>query len=218
MIDGLLRSPVEAAEAFGDYPAVTLFPVEQALIALAPERRQREFATARGCARAALARLGQPPVPVLPDVLGAPQWPAGVAGSITHCLGYRAAAVALTRDVVSLGLDAAPNRALPDHGMLDIIARDSERARLGDLASRVPGVCWDRLLFSAKEAVYKTWYPLAGCWLDFESADIVIDPGGGTFTARLLVTGPPAARSLTTWRGRWLARDGLLLTAVVIPA
>jgi 4'-phosphopantetheinyl transferase EntD len=219
MIAELLGSPVAAAEAFGDDPAATLFPDEQAIIAKAPQRRQREFATARGCARAALARLGQPPAAILPDRSGAPQWPAGVTGSITHCRGYRAAAVALTRHAVSLGVDAEPNQALRDAGMLDIIARDDERARLAELAATVPGVCWDRLLFCAKEAVYKAWYPLARCWLDFESADVVIGAQDGTFTARLLVPGPPVAGPpLTGLRGRWLASRGLLLAAVVVPA
>jgi 4'-phosphopantetheinyl transferase EntD len=218
MIEKVLQPPIEAAEAFGDDRPVMLFPAEHAVIARASERRRREFATARGCARAALAALGQPPVPVLPDRLGAPQWPAGVAGSITHCRGYRAAAVAPSRAVVSLGIDAEPNRALRDPGLLDIIAGEQERARLSELAVAEPGVCWDRLLFCAKEAVYKAWYPLARCWLDFKSADIVIDPRAGTFTARLLVPGPPVAGSpLSTLRGRWLASRGLLVTAAVIP-
>ena len=87
------------------------------------------------------------------------------------------------------------------------------------LAGQVPGVCWDKLLFSAKEAVYKAWYPLARRWLGFQSADVVFDPDGGTFTARLLVPGPPVDGSpLTTLSGRWLADRGLLVAAVVIPA
>jgi 4'-phosphopantetheinyl transferase EntD len=82
----------------------------------------------------------------------------------------------------------------------------------------MPGVCWDRLLFSAKESVYKTWFPLARCWLGFESADVVIDPGAGTFTARLLVPGPPVNGSpLTVLNGRWLAQRGFLVTAVAVP-
>lgn len=88
-------------------------------------RRQREFATARSCARTALARLGVPPVPVLASPRGAPRWPAGVVGSITHCDGYRAAAVAYTRDVVSLGIDAEPDEPLPNDGTLGPIARDT---------------------------------------------------------------------------------------------
>jgi 4'-phosphopantetheinyl transferase EntD len=217
MIGRILPSGIAAAEAFEDDADAELYPQESAFIARAAESRRREFATARGCARAALARLGQPPVAVLPGPGGAPQWPEGVTGSITHCAGYRAAAVGLTTDVASLGVDAEPNEALPDHGMLELIALGEERVRLDELAASVPGICWDRLLFCAKESVYKAWFPLARCWLGFESADIVIDPRGGTFTSRLLVQGPILnGIPLTQMSGRWLADKGLLVTAVVV--
>jgi 4'-phosphopantetheinyl transferase EntD len=219
VIERILPEPTAAVESFSDCPVTTLFPEEQAVIGRAAESRQKEFATGRACARAALARLGRSPGPVLPGVRGAPQWPEGVVGSITHCDGYRAAAVALIRDVVSMGVDAEPNEPLPDHGMIELIARKSERARLNELAARGSAVRWDRLLFSAKESVYKTWFPLARRWLDFESADVVIDPDRGTFTACLLVQGPLVGGSpLTRLNGRWLAAHGLLLTAVVVPA
>jgi 4'-phosphopantetheinyl transferase EntD len=103
--------------------------------------------------------------------------------------------------------------------MLELITLNEERVRLGKLATRMPGICWDRLLFSAKESVYKTWFPLARRWLGFESADIVIDPHRGTFTARLLVQGPLVnGTPLTRLSGRWLADQGLLVTVVVVPA
>lgn len=219
MIERILPPQVAAVESFGDISDAVLFPEERAAIARAVESRRREFATARACARTALARLGQPAAAVLPGPRGAPQWPEGVVGSITHCVGYRAAAVALTRDVVSLGVDAEPDEALPDPGMLELIALEKERVRLGELAAWMPGICWDRLLFSAKESVYKTWFPLARCWLGFESADVRIDPEQGTFTARLLVPGPLVhGAPLSALRGRWVADHGLLATAVVLPA
>lgn len=219
MIERIVCPPVLVAETFGDDPAAALFPEENAVIARAAESRRREFATGRACARAALRRLGQPPVPILSGPRGAPRWPDGVTGSITHCPGYRAAAVARTRDVVSLGMDAEPNQPLPDPGMLDLIATETERVRLAVLADSVPGVCWERLLFSAKESVYKTWFPLTHRWLDFESADIVIDPRAGTFTARLLVEGLVVDGSpLGVLHGHWLADQGFLATAIVVPA
>jgi 4'-phosphopantetheinyl transferase EntD len=213
MIERILPSPVVTTEAFGDDSAAALFPEERAVIARAVEGRQREFATARACARTALAKLSVAPVPVLPGPRGAPRWPTGVSGSITHCDGYRAAAVAHTREVLSLGIDAEPNEPLPEHGMLDLIAGDTERARLNELTARTPGICWERLLFCAKESVYKTWFPLAQRWLGFEDADIVIEPDSGTFTAQVLVPGPFASL-----RGRWLSDQGLLVTAIVLPA
>jgi 4'-phosphopantetheinyl transferase EntD len=219
MIERILPDHVVAVEAFGDDPAAELFPQEWAAMARATESRRREFATGRACARAALARLGWPAVAVPRGPRGDPMWPEGVVGSITHCAGYRAAAVALTKDVVSLGIDAEPDEALPDRGMLELIALEEERARLGELAAVLPGTGWDRLLFSAKESVYKAWFPLAGRWLGFESALVSIDQDQGAFTARLLVAAPPVnGAPLTQFHGRWLAHQGLLVTAVVVPA
>jgi 4'-phosphopantetheinyl transferase EntD len=219
MIERILPSHVAAAESFGDHTAAELLPQERVVIARATESRRKEFATARACARAAMARLGQPAVAVLPGPGGAPQWPEGITGSITHCAGYRAAAVALIRDIASLGVDAEPNEALPDHGMLELIALPEERVRLGELADGMPGTCWDRLLFCAKESVYKAWFPLARRWLGFESADVVIDPLGGTFTTCLLVPGPLVnGVPLTQLSGRWLADRGLLVTVVMVSA
>ena len=66
MIERILPAQVAAAESFEDYVNAELYPQERAFIARATESRRREFATARACARVALARLGQPPVAVLP--------------------------------------------------------------------------------------------------------------------------------------------------------
>jgi 4'-phosphopantetheinyl transferase EntD len=65
-------------------------------------------------------------------------------------------AVALKEDVASIGVDAEPNDVLPN-GVLDVIAKAPERAALPALDAAMPGVSWDRLLFCAKEAVYKAW-------------------------------------------------------------
>jgi 4'-phosphopantetheinyl transferase EntD len=218
MLEQILPPEVAVAEAFGDLPGAKLFPEEEAAIARAMPSRRTEFAAARECAHAALARLGEPPVPILRGPRGAPVWPAGVAGSITHCTGYRAAAVARTSEIITVGVDAEPDRPLPG-GVLDVISRPAERAQVADLAARPGATCWDRLLFCAKESVYKAWFPVTQEWLGFGDAEIVIDAAGGTFTARLLVPGPPVTGSpLTSLRGRWLADHGLVVTAIALRA
>lgn len=218
MIAEILPPAVASAETFGDMPDAALFPEEEALVATARDKRRREFTAARACARAALAKLGLPPVPILPGDRGAPQWPPGVVGSITHCRGYRASAVARAEDAHALGLDAEPDGPVPD-GVLGAVTSLEERAGLRALAATSPGVCWDRLLFSAKESVFKAWFPLTRRWLGFGDASVSIDPAGGTFAARVHVTAPAlAAGRLTEVNGRWLARDGLIVTAVVLEA
>jgi 4'-phosphopantetheinyl transferase EntD len=216
MIEELLPPPIAAAETFVDPPGATLYPAEEAVIARAVDKRRREFTSARLCARTALARIGVPPAPILPGERGAPTWPAGVVGSMTHCAGYRAAAVARAADIATIGLDAEPNEPLPN-GVLKTVANIGERAALTDLPTGV-GVAWDRLLFSVKESVYKAWFPLCRKWLDFSEAEVTIEPSGA-FTARLLVPGPVVAGvKLTGFTGGWLARDGLLVTAIAVLA
>ncbi|HEY1920376.1 MAG TPA: 4'-phosphopantetheinyl transferase superfamily protein [Streptosporangiaceae bacterium] len=91
MIEDILPAEVISAEAFDDTADAYLFPEEQAIIVNAVEARRREFGTVRRCAREALTGLGYPPAPLLPGQERAPQWPAGIVGSMTHCTDYRTA-------------------------------------------------------------------------------------------------------------------------------
>jgi 4'-phosphopantetheinyl transferase EntD len=221
VFEELLPGSVAVVEADGDALAggAFLYPEEEAVVARAVDKRRREFAAVRVCARQAMEKLGVPPGPVLPGERGAPLWPDGLIGSMTHCDGYCAAALARAADLVSLGIDAEPHDRLPD-GVLDVTAVPAERERLQDLAQSHPSVHWDRLLFSAKESVYKAWFPLTGKWLDFLEADITIAPGraSGGFRARLLVPGPlVGGRRIEAFDGRWTTRRGLVATAVVVP-
>ncbi|MER5809040.1 4'-phosphopantetheinyl transferase superfamily protein [Streptomyces sp. NPDC002033] len=223
MIEEILPAGVVSAEAFDDRvleqlgPGAGLFPEEAKVVALATPLRQQQFATVRVCARRALSRLGVPAVPVVPNRRGAPQWPDGILGSMTHCDGYRAAAVARSTDTFAIGIDAEPHRPLPA-GVLPSISLPRERQWIRELGAREPGVVWERLLFSAKESVFKAWYPLTGLELEFEEAEITMDPEKGAFSARLVPAGPVVGgRKLRGFSGRWLVRNGLIVTAVTLP-
>jgi 4'-phosphopantetheinyl transferase EntD len=213
VIADLLPAAVAAAEAFGPEPGPDpgLFPVEEALVRTAGPRRRAEFTAGRAIARNALAGLGLPPTPIPAGRAGEPRWPAGVAGSITHCAGYRACAVARTTEVAALGIDAEPEAGLPA-GLIESVAGHAERAwiaRQAAAGSAVgPAVNWDRLLFSAKEAAGKLWYPLTGEWPGFGRVAVFPDAAG---TLEVHVAG-------SRLTGRWLARSGLIVTAVAWPA
>lgn len=214
MIEQIIGAGVVAVEVRTDPPDAVLSPEEEAVIARAVAKRKREFTTARHCARQALAKLGYPAMPLLPGERGAPQWPAGVVGSITHCAGYRCAAVARESEVATVGIDAEPHKPLPDR-ILEAVALPSEQARLDKLPHS--SIHWDRVLFAAKECVYKAWFPLTRRWLNFHEADITFGPERGEFDAALLVPGPRVDdRELTGFSGRWLVSDSLALTAITV--
>ncbi|SEG77271.1 4'-phosphopantetheinyl transferase EntD (siderophore biosynthesis) [Actinacidiphila yanglinensis] len=228
MIEHLVPAAVRTRAAYGDeLDHVPLHPEEEPAVARAVAKRRAEHAAGRACAREALAALGRPTGAIPRDNTdrGAPVWPSGIVGSITHCDGYRAAAVARAEDVLALGIDAEPDGPLPE-GVLDVIhSTPEERAALGKITAEVPRIHWDRLLFSAKETVYKAWYPYHHRMLDFGEAELLLAqdpdaPDRGSFTARVLVPGPLLAEGVgpDLFAGRWIARDGLLATVIAVLA
>jgi len=212
VIADLLPDAVAAVEMFHDPPDLRLLPEEEAVLGTVADKRRREFTTTRGCARQALARLGLPASPIVPGTGRAPQWPTGVVGSITHCAGYRACALARASNFAAIGVDAEPDAPLPD-GLIADIALPDERVRLDELSRAQPAVHWDRLLFSAKESIYKAWFPLTGQRPGFADATVRIDRVGACFSARLTADGAP-----TELAGRFAVRDGIVATAVALPA
>ncbi len=168
LISTVVPDSVAAAELYVDPPDLAPLPDEEPLIARSVAKRRNEFVTVRHCARLALGELGVPPAPILKGDKGEPCWPDGVVGSLTHCEGFRAAVVGRASEVRSVGIDAEPHDVLPN-GVLDAVSLPAERRALTAMSD---GLHWDRILFCAKEATYKAWYPLTQRWLGFEDAHI----------------------------------------------
>ena len=206
MIERVLPTGVEAAEHTGPPRPAPLHPSEEPGVANAVPHRRTEYAAVRECARTALRRLGMADaaVPAGPD--RAPVWPTGIVGSMTHVDGYRAAAVGRAECWVGIGIDAEVHAPLPP-GVETLVMSPDERAAL---ARTDPALCPDRVLFSAKESVYKVWYPVTRSWLGFEDVDVRLDDG--TFVARIGRSG----LGTDVLHGRWAVGDGLVVTAVAL--
>jgi 4'-phosphopantetheinyl transferase EntD len=156
-------------------------------------------------------------------------------GSITHCPGFAAAAVARAQDVAALGIDAEPAGPVPPR-FLDRIATATEVRDLARLTGQADGLPWGRILFSAKEAVYKAWFPLAGVAVAPRAVVVRVEPptrasrsgrgrASGRFTGHVSPpsehadpggTGLPGGGQEVT--GRWAVRGGLVVAAVVVVA
>jgi 4'-phosphopantetheinyl transferase EntD len=154
----------------------TLREAEAASISSTNPNVRRASGAARIVARGLLMRLGYPDAQVPKGAGGAPIWPAGVVGSLAHDEAVAVAAVGLRRDFASIGIDVEPAGALPAD-MLALVVTPRERRVIDDDPVRA------RLLFAAKEAVYKAIYPLDGVFLEF--GDIEVDLATAIATTRM---------------------------------
>ncbi|MFC2577334.1 MAG: 4'-phosphopantetheinyl transferase, partial [Rothia dentocariosa] len=133
LMRSLLPPDICVTETTGDFGH--LRDAEREYFASAVPKRVREATTARSCARLALKRLylrepelTEPPTePIfVPRADGSPTWPAGVVGSMTHCAGYRAAAVGSAKRYAGVGIDVEP--AVPlSAAVQELIVRDEEK-------------------------------------------------------------------------------------------
>ena len=180
-------------------------------------KRQAEYLAGRLCAREALRRVsGQASVPAVGEDR-APQWPLGVAGSITHGDNWAAALVAPVNRWRGLGLDV--ERLLPverAHRLQGEILTPAELQRLSDLddetrATRIS------LTFSLKESLFKALYPLTLARFYFHDAELLeIDHDSARL--RLLIDLHPDWREGAELDGQFVLFDNKVLSLVAVAA
>jgi enterobactin synthetase component D len=185
-------------------------------------RRQVEFLAGRSCAQRAMAQLdfqGRS-APALTRPGGAPEFPSGLVGSITHAGGFVSAALARTTVTESIGIDseviASPRRAsrvmrrIATAGELDAASRHVDRDRARAVT----------LLFSAKESLFKCLYPQVGRSFDYRDAhvDVAAEGACGLFQAVVRVSLSECVRRGAVFAGRFEIRDGYVHTGLAIGA
>jgi len=197
-----------AAEASGE-----LFHVEHSVIEGAVPARRREFLAGRAAARTAQQALGHAPRPVVPGPDRAPAWPEGLCGSISHAGGVCIAVVSDDPAIASLGLDIEENAPLPDD-IFDTVLHLREQHWVNRQDN--PGQM-ARLMFGAKECAYKAQYPLSQQLFGFDALAILPNLAQGTFEARFTRPVPPFSHG-SRLAGRLLFAEGLIITAIALPA
>ncbi len=182
--------------------------------------RQLHFRAGRYCALRALQLLDpERPVGTLArSPSGAPLWPAGVSGSITHTDGFVSAAVAHTTTIRSVGIDSecimSPEQA---RSVATVVSWPSELAYARDAGlDRFQALT---LVFSAKEAIFKCLHPLVGRTFDYHDVRIVgVDAGTGTFRARVVQTLSREVPADSIVGGRFEVGERWIHTGVFVPA
>lgn len=204
---GLFSSEVKvAASALCDGFA-RLDPAERAIVVDAVSKRRRDFSTGRLLARRLLAEFGHEDFPLLRDADRVPIWPANVVGSISHTQNLCIVAVAPCHARLGLGVDVEPDEPVKT-GFERLVCRPRERQWLESVDPDVRDRCC-RAIFSAKEAVYKAFFPrLREVW-GFRDVEVEIQFDENRFLARL-----PASADRAEVEGRILRRGGWIASAV----
>lgn len=167
-----------AAESYGASCA-DLSQDELSTVSHCSNNRISDFSAGRAAARLALKELGVEGFSLLSAKDRQPIWPQGITGSITHTDGYSAAVVIRQGSVRSVGVDSEAISAVHE-GLWPRICTAAELEDLHGFACAGRG---ERaaLTFAAKEAFYKSQFPLTGEWIGFADVAIVLQetPGGG---------------------------------------
>ena len=190
-----------------------LFAIESAVVAQAVNKRRREFKAGRVLAREAMAELGLPAQPIPASDHGAPIWPRGVVGSISHTDRWCVAVVARSTKVQALGVDVEDNRPL-DRSLLRMICTEAERRRLSCKPDAV-ALMEAKRIFSVKEAVFKALSPFLNLrFIGVEAITISFDRMSWTATPE----DPSLARRLNgqPLRGHWTEWNHLIGTLIAI--
>jgi 4'-phosphopantetheinyl transferase EntD len=185
----------------------TLHAEERAAVANAVATRRREFAAGRQCLHAALADLGLDCGPIGVGAHREPLLPDGVAASLSHCRGLCAAVAAARGALFSLGLDVELDQPL-ESDIARLVCDDEELAS----SEAYAGAAGSKLLFAAKEAIYKAWFPLQHRYLDFKEVRVHPRPGSTRFNIEWLVEAPSGVR----FEGRCVAHSPWLLAGVAV--
>lgn len=208
-------SPAVAVAALDGPPiGVDIFEAEERLLSdrVSPARAA-EFRLGRHVAHLALQQLGLEARPILRGPGREPIWPEGVVGSITHTGDRAIAAVALVEEAGGIGIDLEDSTrsfpalesqiTVPDEATL--LARMEKPARDAMVIET----------FSAKESIYKAFYPRVRRFFGFDAARIQTagDHLVGYFT-QVIDARYPVDRPMHIGR-LWIDRS--VLTWLVLP-
>src|SRR5690606_19366056 len=100
-------------------------------------------------------------------------------------------------------------------GLWHMVCTEHELRWLATLPSGTAGR-QAKAVFSAKEALYKTQYPLTGALLAFDAVDIDLDVADERFTATFRVQAGPIEPG-TRLQGRLAFVDDMIAAAMTLP-
>ena len=159
-----------------------LLPEEASATTNFSQKRLAEFKLGRACVHEIFASLGFADVPLRVGESRQPLWPEGLVGSISHTGDIAICAIASKQDIAGIGIDieAIESEAFD---LLTMVASPAELERMH--APRASCNYLAKLLFSAKESVFKCQFTVTGKWRDFKDVNLELDFENKVFATSL---------------------------------
>ena len=194
-----------------------LLTEEQAIAeSFGSQKRRAEFTMGRIYAHGALSRFGLESEPILRNTeTREPCWPNSVWGSITHSAGFAAVAVGLKKDIKGVGIDLESFSRSVDFKIRRHVCVDSELEWLESLPTKQASRAL-RIIFSAKESIFKCLYPSTKTYLSFKDAAVSVNETEKKFSFIIFKSFPGIIQQGFPHHGRYSEMDKMLLTSVYI--
>jgi enterobactin synthetase component D len=147
----------------------------------AVKKRRDEFFLGRAACNAALKSIGiENPGPVLKGPSSEPLWPGGILGALSHCPGIAVCAVCHDNMLKGLGIDIEELAGDISQDVIRLVCTKKEMEWVGNEPYKM------KMIFSAKEAAFKAFFPSVGVYMDFKDAEVQWKENMASFEGRLL--------------------------------
>ena len=153
-----------------------LHPAEENYFSqLSSVSRKEHYRSGRICAGEVLSKLGTLGQPVLRDPqTREPLWPEGISGAITHSGKWAAAAAGKTSDVSGIGIDLEDLERQVNSRISRHVCIPEEQKWLQECGEDFLEQNL-KIIFSAKESIFKAFFPYTRTYLHFHDARILME-------------------------------------------
>lgn len=192
------------------------FEEKKILQTLISTKRKAEFSLGRSCAHQALSKFKLESVPILRNPkTREPVWPESIRGSITHSGNFAAVAVGLSKDISGVGIDLEDlSRRINFNISKHVCVKEElEWLKQFNLEQANRNL---RIIFSAKESIFKCFFPLSKTYLSFKDASIKINENNSDFSFTLSKECSDIFKMGFKQKGSYSIKNNFLLTSIYI--
>ena len=177
-------------------------------------KRKTEFIMGRTVAHLALKKFKLESMPILRNMkTREPCWPKSVFGSITHSGDLAAAAVGLSKDISGIGIDLEDLSRKINFKISRYVCVPDELKWLANLSPEEANF-YLRIIFSAKESIFKCFFPISRKYFHFKDACVKIKKNKSEFS--FVLSNTCSKNSGNNYQGLFSVKRNFLLTSILI--